>query len=228
MAARVLQGELMDDPGLHPDEHRHALRGLARINRVSLAARAVEGEVRCLARDLGRAVRVVDVACGSGDVGVAVARRAGGLASFTLVDVSPVALDAARTNARRAGVGVECVACDALTEKLPTCDLVACSLFLHHLTETQAVALLAAMRDAAGSGVFVSDLRRGAWGTGLAAVVPRALTRSRVVHVDALRSARAAWTCGELRSMAARAGMDGAEVRAAFPARMVLRWRRAA
>jgi hypothetical protein len=46
-----------------------------------------------------------------------------------------------------------------------------------------------------------------------------------VVHVDAVRSVEAAFTIGELESLAADTGMEGATVVRRFPARMLLAWR---
>ncbi len=86
---RERQTELMDEPGLDPVRHIHALRALRRVNRISLASGRVWAEVARLYDELRRPVRVLDIACGGGDVLVDVARRA-----------------------RRAGVPVELHGCD--------------------------------------------------------------------------------------------------------------------
>ena len=66
-------------------------------------------------------------------------------------DMSPVATDYARTLAGRRGVeGVRFELADALRDPIPAgIDVVLCTLFLHHLTEADAVALLRKMREAA-------------------------------------------------------------------------------
>lgn len=225
--ARVLEPELMDDPRLDPEAHVHALRGLARINRVSFAVRGHLAPLRAAAAGLGRPVRVLDVAAGSGDVAVslaALAARSGIGIELTLADVSPVAIDAARGRARAAGIAARGVVLDALAGPLPAADLVLCSLFLHHLDESGVVRLLSNVRASGSRRLSVSDLRRCTAGTALACIVPRVLTRSFVVHTDAVRSARAAWTVEELRQLAGRAGLGGAVVRACFPCRMRLDW----
>lgn len=224
---RVLEPELMDDPGLDRDAHADALRGLARINRVSFAARAHLAPLRAAAAGLGRPVRVLDVATGSGDVAVSVAVLAARLGIDTeliLADVSPVAVEAARARARAAGIAARAEVLDAIVGPLPAADLVLCSLFLHHLDESGVVRLLSNVRASGSRRLSVSDLRRCAAGTALARTVPRVLTRSYVVHTDAVRSARAAWTVEELRDLAGRAGLVGAVVRACFPCRMRLDW----
>lgn len=226
---RVLVGELMDDPALGAHAHERALRGLARLNRASRAAAAFWRPLRALARRATGPLTVVDVATGSADVPVALltrAARAGVAMDVLACDLSPVALEAAQERANRAGVTLRTRRLDALADGLPRADVLLCSLFLHHLRDADAVALLARMADAARLGVVVGDLRRGAWGTTLATIAPRLLTRSRVVHVDAVRSARAALSVGEVRSMTRDIAGGGWRVERRWPARMLIAWTR--
>jgi len=220
----VLEPEIMDDPGLDPGLHRAALAGLARINALSFAWMGLARELRAVHYRLGRSVRLVDVAGGGGDVLTRAIVASGVPVQPLLADVSELAIEVASDRARRRGIALDVVRCDALAGALPPGDLVACSLFLHHLDWDQATGLLGRMRAAAGVGVFVNDLRWSRLGTVLARVVPRLITRSAVVHTDALLSAKAAWTDEELASMADSAGLVGAVVRRAFPSRMELTW----
>ena len=70
----------------------------------------------------------------------------------------------------------------------------------------------------------IDDLRRCAWGLGLARLCTPYLTRSPVVREDSVRSVRAAFTAGELKELARAAGLQGARVTTRFPARMLLEW----
>ncbi len=221
----------MDDPALEPGLHAAALRGLARINVVSRAAwpvwRAIE-PLAVRANEAGRSLTVLDIATGSADVPIALAgyAKARGLTlELHACDLSPRALGHAAQRAKQAGVTLRTFEADVTRGVLPgDFDVVTCSLFLHHLDEAGAAAVLAAMRAAARQLVVVSDLRRTRLGLVLATVVPRVLTRSPVVHTDAVLSARAAWTIEELGAMAARAGMDGCAIAPCWPSRMVLTW----
>lgn len=218
----------MDDPALDPGDHAAALRGLARLNRVSLAGAALGPEVRRFC-GADRTLNVLDVATGSGDVPLALwrrARRAGIDLRWVLCDTSPFALERAKDRFGACGVAAEFIRLDAAADPLPSADVAICSLFLHHLDEAGVVRVLSAMKGAARRGVLACDLRRSATGTVLARIVPRLLTRSRVVHTDAVLSARAAWTIQELRTLAARAGLGHAPIRPSFPSRMLLRWER--
>ena len=75
-AARQLVPEVMDDPGLSVDLHEQALDGLRRLNAVSRSAATVWPMIRDAGRQLGRPVRVLDLACGGGDVLLKLGRRA--------------------------------------------------------------------------------------------------------------------------------------------------------
>lgn len=227
---RELTPELMDDPEIEPGEHRRALAGLARLNRLSVASGPVWRGMRRFARGLGRPVRVLDVATGSGDVAVGLARRArrGGVeVDLTASDISVTALAASVERAERAGVRLRALEHDVFAGPLPgRYDVVMCSLFLHHLDEEGAALVLARMRGAADGLVLASDLVRDRVGLAMAFGASRAFTRSRVVHVDAVKSVRAAFTVHELRALASEAGMGAARVVRVWPRRMLLRWSR--
>jgi len=230
LAHRHREPELMDDPALAPGEHEAALRGLARINRVTAVARLAWEAVERLARERPEApLRVLDVATGAGDLPLALARRArtrGVELDLAACDLSPRAVARVRAAAAAAGVRVDVFEHDVLRDALPAgFDVVTCSLFLHHLSDEQGAALLRAMA-AAGRLVVVQDLLRTRAGLVLAALGSRLLTRSRVVHVDAVLSVRAAYSLDEARGLAARAGLRDARVTRRWPGRLVLEWSR--
>ncbi|MBM4183803.1 MAG: methyltransferase domain-containing protein [Gemmatimonadetes bacterium] len=217
----------MDEPWLDPARHRRALAALARVNRVSLTAGRVWREVRALERAGVRPLRVLDVACGGGDVLADVARRARGRGvdvELTGCDVSALALAHARE--RLDGVPhVRFEATDVLGSALPgRFDLVCCSLFLHHLERVDAVALLRKMADATDHTLLVQDLKRSRLGYALAWGALRVLTTSDVARTDGPISVRAAFTLEEGRGLAVEAGLDDAEVRPCWPERFTLRW----
>ena len=218
--------EIMDDPGLDPAEHRRALAGLARVNWFSGSAGVLWPPIRALARELGRPVRVLDVATGSGDVPAGLLRRANraGIAlEVAGCDISPVAVSTAAANCPGARFFVH----DALGEPLPAgFDVATCSLFLHHLSSDDAVSLLARLGSAAESLVLVNDLARSRFNFLAVWVACHALTTSKVVRFDGPASVRSAFTPAEALVLADRAGLTGATIRRRFPARFLLSWRR--
>ncbi len=230
LSQRRREPEIMDQPDLDQGRHEHALRGLARINFFSAAARALWRPLRALAGGLGRPLRVLDVATGAGDMPLRLWRlaRARGLDwQVEGCDRSPVAVEHARRRAAQAGAGISFFVHDALAGPLPgTPDAVTCSLFLHHLADDEAVDLLRRMASSGARLVLVDDLARGLAGLALAHVATRLLTTSRVVHFDGPRSVEAAFTPAEALALASRAGLDGATVTRHWPCRWLLAWRR--
>lgn len=230
LAVRRVVPERMDAPALDPDDHHRALAGLARLNAVSRPLAGLTGLVRKVVEELRRPVRVLDVACGGGDNLVRLLRwadRAGVAVEGCGVDRSPTALAEADERAADADVRADWVRADVLADPLPAgFDLVTCSLFLHHLSDEEAVKLLSRMRDAAGSALLVNDLVRGPVNLLAVWLGSRLVTRSPVVHFDAAASVRAAFTPDELRGLAKAAGLEGATVRTVVPCRMRLVWER--
>lgn len=227
LSARHIVPELMDDPSLPAAEHTAALRGLARLNRVSMAHQSLSRRALRATHDL-REVTLLDVAAGSGDVSLAVARHLAAAGKRVIVggvDVSSHATEVAQERFRHAGVVSRFDVANALHDALPEADVVMCTLFLHHLDNADVVALLARLADVTKRVLLVNDLRRCRPGLVASIVVPRLATRSRVVHVDAVRSYRAALSKGELAKLATDAGLTTPRVQRAFPFRMTLEWR---
>jgi SAM-dependent methyltransferase len=224
--------EVMDDPDLDPRLHMQALRALARVNSLSAATGRVWAEVRRLvARRPDRPLRVLDIACGGGDVAIGLAargRRAGIALEVHGCDLSPVALEYARAAARERGDDVRFFRLDALADPLPEgYDLIFTSLFLHHLADEEAVRLLGAMREATRQAILVQDLRRTRLGYALAFLTLRLISRSSVARVDGPRSVAAAFSLDEARGLAREAGLVGARVEPCWPERFLLHWSRA-
>jgi 2-polyprenyl-3-methyl-5-hydroxy-6-metoxy-1,4-benzoquinol methylase len=223
---------MMDQPDLDVRRHVQALDALGRANAVSLTAAAIWPAIRAAATNVTQwPLRVLDIASGGGHVLLSLARRAvrdGIDIEWLGWDLSPVAIDYARTLASRAGVqGVRFERADALRDPMPAGpDIVACTLFLHHLPDPDAAALLGRMRDAARHTVVVSDLRRTILGAAFTWVGCRILSRSEVFRVDGMRSAAAAFTTDEARALADRAGLTGAHVFQVWPQRWLLTWRK--
>ena len=218
----------MDEPGLDPGAHHEALDALARLNAWSGSARHLWAALEPLAAESrGRPLRVLDLATGGGDLPSALAsraRRAGLELEVDGCDSSPVALEHARSRVP----GSRFFRIDALEDELPgDYDVIVSSLFLHHLADEEAVALLARMRAAARAGVVLLDLDRSRIGLALSWLATRALVSSAVCRVDGPRSVRAAFTPGEARELARRARMEGATVARRAPARWLLTWWRA-
>lgn len=234
------QAELMDDPALAEADHLHALAALARINAFSGTAAQLATAIGRLAAAAPRhdTLQVVDVACGGGDVTVALSRRlarrlgtsrvgAPPPVQVTGLDVSPRAVHRATAlAAAKHAANVSFAVRDVVAEGCPPCDIATSSLFLHHLGDADAIAVLRALAAAARLGVVVSDLLRSRAGLVLAVLGTTVLSTSRVARVDGPLSVRAARTSAEYRDLFARAGLHGATVRRVWPERALITWQR--
>jgi SAM-dependent methyltransferase len=226
--------EIMDQPDLDGARHDRALDGLARINFFSRSAGILWPGLRSAARERSP-FRLLDVACGAGDVAARLqlrARRQGLAWEVSGCDLSPRAVEHARQRAARAGARVSFFVHDALAgPPFPAADAVVCSLFLHHLDEDAAITLLRRLaRPDESDGpalVLVNDLDRSVSGLVLAHLATRLLSTSSVVHVDGPRSVEGAFTPAEALALAERAGLSGSTVVRRWPCRWLLTWRRA-
>ena len=159
--------ELMDDPSLEACQHQEALRALARIHFFSGTVTHIVRNIVSLLRDRkdtsDESIRILDIACGGGELTTAVARL---LAAKTSCRVEVIGLDiseraihwATRKHATTTkNLVISFRACNVLTDELPSCTLAFHSLFLHHLDNAQAVAQLRSMASATDIGFVFSD-----------------------------------------------------------------------
>lgn len=230
---RNRQSEWMDAPGLDVQMHRQALAGLRRINWLTNSVQHLWQalEAHSQANRSGGPLRVLDVAAGGGDVLIRLANRAARSKrkiQFFGCDISETAVFAAQEVARQSHAqAIEFFAHDAVGQDFPAkYDVVMCSLFLHHLAETDAVALLRRMAASAERAVLVDDLLRTQLGYVLAWTGCRLLTRSPVVHNDGPLSVRGAFTWDEARELAERAELKGARFLRHWPERFFMHWSR--
>ena len=203
-----------------------ALQGLRRLNIASGVTGQLWRQIVTYrgVRPGGR-LRVLDVACGGGDVAFGLWKRAqqrGIEMELVGLDHSPTACEQASQRCRVAGASVTFERTDAVRSPLPGgFDVVMCSLFLHHLPRQDAVLLLAKMSEA-GRLLIVSDLRRSAIGYAVAHAACRMVTRSPIVHYDGPQSVANAFSVSEVAALCDEAGLSGAIVRCAWPWRLMI------
>jgi len=215
--------EVMDDPSLDAQSHRNALRGLSRVARISGTVGSFWSHIRPRAT---KPLRVLDVACGGGDLVIGLTKSAAKERLPIEVvgcDISRVALEFAREQA--IGTSATFFPLDIFREPIPTgFDVVTCSLFLHHLDDETVVTLLRNIRESGVSLFLASDLRRGRFAYLLTWVMTRILSRSEIVHIDGPLSVKAAFTLPEMRTIADAAGLSSATIRPIWPFRFLLKW----
>jgi ubiquinone/menaquinone biosynthesis C-methylase UbiE len=225
MAGSELMDELAQDPG----ELERSLRDLREVNRWLGGTRVVLHHLAGLVRRHPRAeYRILDIATGSGDIPLHVARWARAedvQVAIVATDNHPTTLELARTHtAAEPAIRVEVA--DALKLPYPdeSFDVVLFSTALHHFDdERDCIRVLREMHRVCRIGFIVNDLARSRPALLGARLLAITFWRTHpVTRHDGPLSVRRAFTPAELRSLAARAGFANGRVEAHFPFRLAL------
>jgi SAM-dependent methyltransferase len=157
----------------------------------------------------GAKIRVVDLATGSGDIPrllVDYARRIGARIEVDAVDRQAATLEIAR----KLSVGYPDISYHEANILEWDCpqgyDIALCSLVLHHFSDDDAVKLLRRCRELSNRFVLVSDLRRGFLLKTGVHMLTALIFRESMTRFDARLSAQRAFSFGEMRELAIRAG----------------------
>ena len=193
------------------------------IHRAFGEVRAIRGTLlREIAAGGSGRVSILDVGAGSGELLRAIGNDLKGRA----VHLAGAELDA--DAARAIGGGdqgsrIDAVRCDALNMPFAEggFDYVICTLFMHHLTDSDAVRLLAEMSRVAKKRIFVVDLHRHWVAYYFYSAAARVLLQ-RFTREDGALSILRSFTPEELRTLAERAGLSEISVRRSAAYRLVL------
>jgi len=214
------------------EELRSNLRDIRRVNRLGGGTSAVMRELPSLFHDISpeRTVEVLDVATGSADIPLAIAKWANRNRRQIRLIVSDWSEDVLTIAKEEVGdrVGFQFSRLDAREVQLPdqSVDIVLCSLALHHFDPANAVRVLAEMKRISRVGCLVNDLVRSRSGHLAAIMIAKLLTQNRLTRHDAPLSVLRAYTDEELRSLLVEAGWEGALVQRRPLFRMTAVWRR--
>ncbi len=222
--------ERMDTDCADYEDYRRCLADLARVNAVTLTHRATLAWLAREARGLA-SFSLLDVACGHGDMLRRVRRwaRQGGVeARLTGIDRHPWAVRAA-LEATPAADAIEYMEGDVFGFDPPSrFDFIVSSQFLHHLSDSEAVAFIRWQEAHAARGWFIADLHRHWFSYRGFPLLARALRWHRFVRLDGQVSIARAFLPDELRALIQAAGVpDGAaRVSAHAPLRLSVarRW----
>jgi 2-polyprenyl-3-methyl-5-hydroxy-6-metoxy-1,4-benzoquinol methylase len=199
--------ELMDRPQPVSSELERDLHNLRQLNRLFGSYGLVSRFLRRWIKPGGR-VRIVDLATGSGDIPrlvVDYARRAEAEVRVDAVDQQSATLEIAKSLSVDYPEILFCQG-NILEWQAEPCDIVLCSLALHHFSEDDAVRLLKRCRELSRGFVLVSDLRRGLLASIGVYLLTALIFREAMTRNDARVSAARAFSFRELRELAQRAG----------------------
>ena len=214
LARRSDLPEVMDDPEFPLADYQRCLRDLAALNRLTMTHRPTLRWLRHATQgwEAGRALSVLDVAYGDGDLLRAIHRWA------TRQGLAPV-LSGIDLNPRSAAVAAATPPGEAIAwhtgdvfayTPAPPPDFIVSSQFLHHLPDEMVVACLAWMERHAQRGWCVVDIHRHAlpyYGFDLLA---RAMGWHRVVRTDGTISIARGFRLGEWRALVSAVVPDAA------------------
>jgi len=222
--------EWMDEPCTYP-EFRACLVDLAKVNRVTLAARPTLQWLSQHAATADRPLHIVDVGCGGGDMLRHVAhwcRRKGIAVRLTGIDLNPYAARAAR-EFTCPQEGIEWITGDAYAYAPEQgIDIVLSSLFTHHLPDAELLQYLGWMERVAQRGWFINDLRRSAVSYNLFRLLATTRRWHPMVQHDGPVSIRRSFLESDWQTLCSRAGIAaaGLTVERKFPWRLCVgRWR---
>ena len=201
--------ELMDRPQPVTPELVSDLRSIRQLNRYFGSYTLINYFLRRWIRRDTQA-RVLDLATGSGDIPRLVvdhARKVGATVTIAAIDQQNSTLEIARRlSANYPEIDFKQSDVLAFGESAASCDLVLCSLALHHFREDDAVRLLERCRQLSNKFVLVSDLRRGFLATIGVYLLTALIFREPMTRTDARLSAERAFSFREFHSLAQRAG----------------------
>ncbi|HYH81637.1 MAG TPA: methyltransferase domain-containing protein [Longimicrobium sp.] len=226
---RAAGAERMDEPGQDPRQLAVSLADLRRVNRWLGGTRVVLRHLAGLVERHPREhYRILDVATGSGDIPLQIARWA----DEEGLDVDVVATDNHETTLELAREHVDhelsVRAAFADARRLPFADeefdIALISTALHHFDdERDCVRVLRELHRVSRIGFIVNDLARSRTALlGARLLAATVWRRHPVTRHDGPLSVRRSFTPDELRALAAKAGFGKGRVHAHFPFRVAL------
>ena len=225
--ARVHAEEAMDDPALDPAIYASVLRDLARVNRVTMAARPT---LAFLSGIVGRGdrLKLLDIGYGDGDMLRRIARWAvarGVAAELVGIDLNPRSEAIARTDTP-SDLPITYRTGDYTDLAGQGWDVIVSSLVAHHMTHEQLVAFLRFMEAEAARGWFVNDLHRHRFAHRGYPLLATLMRWHPIVRADGTLSIARSYRPDEWPPILAEAGIADAQVRRRFPFRLCVERRR--
>ena len=221
LETRATAEELMDGDDLPTDVYASVVGDLARVNRVTMAARPT---LRFLAAATvpGGRYRLLDVGYGDGDMLRRIAcwsERRGVTFDLTGIDLNPRSEQAARAHTP-AAVAIDWRTGDYADLAGAGWDFVISSLVAHHMTHAQLVAFLRFMQGEARVGWLVNDLHRHGFAYRGWPLLARLFSWHPIVRHDGHLSIARSYRPAEWAPLLAEAGVPDARVFRAFPFRL--------
>jgi ubiquinone/menaquinone biosynthesis C-methylase UbiE len=224
---RSLELEHLDKGDYTAEEYEGCIVELQHVNRWLGDASALRNSLLTeIAKRNLPGFSVVDVGAGSGELLQVIAdwaRKSRRAAQLTGVELNA---RSAKAIAERATAFQEITAVRGDAFQLPFVDdqfdYALCSLFTHHFTNADVIAVLRELSRISSRGIYVIDLHRHPVAYFFYTTVGRVFFRNRLIREDGALSILRSFTPEELASLAERAGLKDINVARRFPYRLVL------
>jgi len=165
---RTEETEIMDDFLLEGDELREALDKIAKINQLLGGNKlTLEGLKEILPQNhKNNLITIVDIGCGNGDM----LRK---IADFGIqhnynfkligIDANAYTVNHARNlSSNYDNISFLCEDIFSMIEEKMNCDIIVCTLTLHHFKELEIITILKVFKKCAKLGIIINDLQRNA------------------------------------------------------------------
>ncbi|CAM4027287.1 Methyltransferase domain-containing protein [Pedobacter westerhofensis] len=160
--------EIMDDFQMEGEILRDALDKIASINQLLGGNKVTLEGITALIREQPKqkVIRIVDIGCGNGDMLRALADYAlKNDLNFILkgIDANAFTVNhAGRLSSSYSNISYKCTDIFDTQKEIENCDIILCTLTLHHFTDGQIMALLQRFGKSATLGYVINDLQRSA------------------------------------------------------------------
>ncbi len=224
---RSQQDELMDADDLDAASYAAIVADLARVNRLTMAARPTLDFLAQASRGRDR-LKLLDVGFGDGDMLRVIARwasRRGLAVELVGVDLNPRSELAARAHTPP-DLPIRYITGDYADLAGEGWDVIISSLVAHHMTQSQLVAFLRFMEGEARTGWFINDLHRHGFAHKGFPILARLMRWHAVVRHDGTLSIARSYRPAEWPPILAEAGISAALVNRYFPFRLCVTRRR--
>jgi ubiquinone/menaquinone biosynthesis C-methylase UbiE len=191
LKSRSDKKEILDDPNTEPKQIRFSLDFMRIINRFFGGAEAVRQFFDHAS--VPQSFTVLDVACGGGDIPYALLRWAqscGKKISITAIDLNPHCLEYARQHHSHPQISFVHHSAFEI-QSLGSFDYMISSMFFHHLSDDEIIAMLSLMNRFSKKGFLVNDLYRSLPNYAAAALAGAFSAQPIVYHDAKLSVARA-------------------------------------
>ena len=219
--------ELMDADDLPANVYSDVVGDLARVNRVTMAARPTLSFLKRIIPK-GKTVRLLDVGYGDGDMLRTIAhwaRRRGLKVELVGVDLNRRSEAAAKAHTSQ-NLPIRFITGNYLDLSHEHWDVIISNLVAHHMTHDELHAFLCFMEKNARLGWFINDLHRHRLAYLGYPILARLIRCHPIVRLDGTLSIARSYRPSEWPKLLAESGIDAARVFRAFPFRLCVERRR--